>query len=151
MVPFCITKEVPTNAFGLDLPPGWQIHLVFHMSKLKHHIHSEDFLCEIEHLSLVLVGHTLDYEVEGIIRQLFLHSLIVFLLHLCFTDGLSRTSIVRIIECLELLLSNHGIILDRVLLFLVVQEDKSAWNRYLVLWKEVSTHRGGLWALIPRS
>ena len=54
-------------AYGLDLPPGWRIHPVFHVSKLKRYIRSEEFLREVEPPPPVLVGDTLEYEVEGIL------------------------------------------------------------------------------------
>ena len=41
--PFRIQKIVSPVAFGLDLPPGWRIHPVFHTSKLKRYIRSEEF------------------------------------------------------------------------------------------------------------
>ena len=65
--PFRITKAVSPIVFGLDLPPGWQIHPIFHVSKLKHYIHLEELLWGIEPLPPVLVGDTLEYEVEGIL------------------------------------------------------------------------------------
>ena len=67
--PFCIQKIVSPIAFGLDLPLGWWIHPVFHTSKLKRYIRSEEFLREVEPPSPVLVGDTLEYEVEGILRH----------------------------------------------------------------------------------
>ena len=54
-------------AFGLDLPPDWRIHPVFHVSKLKCYIRSEEFLREVEPPSPVLVRDTLEYEVKGIL------------------------------------------------------------------------------------
>ena len=33
--PFHITREISSVAYGLDLPPGWRIHPVFYVSKLK--------------------------------------------------------------------------------------------------------------------
>ena len=65
--PFRIQKVVPLVAFGLDLPPGWRIHPVFHTSKLKRYIHSEEFLREVEPPPPILVGDTLEYEVEGLL------------------------------------------------------------------------------------
>ena len=67
--PFRIQKIVSPVAFGLDLPPGWRIHPVFHTNKLKRCIHSEEFLREVELPPLVLVGDTLEYEVEGFLRR----------------------------------------------------------------------------------
>ena len=65
--PFHITREISPVAYGLDLPLGWRIHPVFHVSKLKCYIYSEEFLQEVEPPPLVLVGDTLEYEVEGIL------------------------------------------------------------------------------------
>ena len=67
--PFRIQKIVSLVAFGLDLPPTWRIHPVFHTSKLKRYICSEEFSREVEPLAPVLVGDTLEYEVEGIPRH----------------------------------------------------------------------------------
>ena len=36
--PFRIQKIVSPVAFGLDWPPSWRIHPIFHISKLKHYI-----------------------------------------------------------------------------------------------------------------
>ena len=47
--PFHIQKIVSLVAFGLELLLGWQIHPVFHISKLKRHIRSEEFLREPSH------------------------------------------------------------------------------------------------------
>ena len=67
--PFRIRKIVSPVAFGLDLAPGWRIHPVFHTSKLKRYIRSEEFLREVKPPPPVLVGDTLEYEVEGILRH----------------------------------------------------------------------------------
>ena len=67
--PFHITREILPVVCGLNLPPGWQIHPVVHVSKLKHYIYSEEFLQEVEPPPLVLVGDTLEYEVEGILQH----------------------------------------------------------------------------------
>ena len=67
--PFRIQKLMSPVAFGLDPPQGWRIHLAFHTSKRKHYIRSEEFLREVEPPPPVLVGDTLEYEVEGILRH----------------------------------------------------------------------------------
>ena len=67
--PFRITREISLVAYELDLPPGWRIHPVFHVSKLKSYICSEEFLREVEPPPPVLLGDTLEYEVEGILRH----------------------------------------------------------------------------------
>ena len=65
--PFYIKELVSPIAFGLDLPLDWRIHPVFHISKLKRYIRSEEFLREVEPPPPVLVGDTLEYEVDGIL------------------------------------------------------------------------------------
>ena len=67
--PFRIWKIVSPVAFGLDLSPGWRIHPVFHANKLKRYLRSEEFLREVEPPPPVLVGDTLEFEVEGILRH----------------------------------------------------------------------------------
>ena len=46
--PFTISREVSPIACKVDLPPGWQIHPVFHVDRLKRYIHLEEFLREVE-------------------------------------------------------------------------------------------------------
>ena len=65
----CLQKHVSPIAFGLDLSLGWRLHPVFHTSKLKRYICSEEFLREVEQPPPVLVGDTLEYEVEGLLRH----------------------------------------------------------------------------------
>ena len=65
--PFCIQELVSPVARGLDLPQGWRIHPVFNVSKLKRYIRLEEFLREVELPPPILVGVTLEYEVEGIL------------------------------------------------------------------------------------
>ena len=54
--PFRIQNIVSPVAFGLDMPPGWRIHPIFHVSKLKRYIRSEAFLREVKPPPPVLVG-----------------------------------------------------------------------------------------------
>ena len=42
--PFTITQKVSPVAYRVDLPPGWHLHPVFHIDKLKKYIRSEEFL-----------------------------------------------------------------------------------------------------------
>ena len=65
--PFTISREVSPVAYKVDLPPGWQIHPVFHVDRLKRYIHSEEFLREVEPPPPILVEDHLEYEVEDLI------------------------------------------------------------------------------------
>ena len=67
--PFHIPRETSQVVCGLDLPLGWRIHPIFHVSKLKRYICSEEFLWEVEPPPPILMGDTLEYEVEGILRH----------------------------------------------------------------------------------
>ena len=64
--PFHIQKIVSPVAYGLDLSLGWRIHPIFHVRKLKHYICWEEILRKIELPLPILMGDTLEYEVEGI-------------------------------------------------------------------------------------
>ena len=67
--PFHITKEVSPIAFRLDLPLGWRIHLVFHVSKLKRYMRSEEVFWKIKPPPPLLSGDTVEYEVERILQH----------------------------------------------------------------------------------
>ena len=67
--PFTISRVVSPVAYKVDLPPGWQIHPVFHIDRLKRYVHSEEFLREVEPPPPVLVEDHLEYEVEDLIRH----------------------------------------------------------------------------------
>ena len=54
-------------AYKVDLAPGWQIHPVFHIDRLKRYVHSEEFLREVEPPPPILVEDHLEYEVEDLI------------------------------------------------------------------------------------
>ena len=59
--PFTITKVVSSVDFRLDLPPRWQIYLIFHASNLKAYIRHLDFKREVDPPPPVLVDGTLEY------------------------------------------------------------------------------------------
>ena len=65
--PFTITQKVSLVAYRVDLPPGWHLHPVFHIGKLKKYIHSEEFLWEVHPPPPVVVEDHLEYEVEDLI------------------------------------------------------------------------------------
>ena len=62
--PFTISRVVLPVAYKVDLPPGWQIHPVFHIDRLKRYVTSEEFLREVEPPPPILVEDHLEYEVE---------------------------------------------------------------------------------------
>ena len=67
--PFNITRSISAVAYELDLPPDWQIHSSFHVSKLKRYHRSDEFLREVEPPPPVLVEGVLEYEAESIVRH----------------------------------------------------------------------------------
>ena len=67
--PFTITQKVSPVAYRVDLPPGWRLHPVFHIDKLKKYIRSEEFLREVHPPPPVVVEDHLEYEVEDLIRH----------------------------------------------------------------------------------
>ena len=66
--PFTISRVVSPVAYKVDLPPGWQIHPVFHIDSLKRYIRSEEFLQEVEPFPPILVEDHLEHEVDDLIR-----------------------------------------------------------------------------------
>ena len=53
--PFRVSKVVSPMAYGLDLPPRWKIHPVFHVSNLKRYFRSGQFAREEQPPPPVLV------------------------------------------------------------------------------------------------
>ena len=63
------SRVVSLVAYKVDLPPGWQIHLVFHIDRLKWYVHLEEFLQEVESPPPILVEDHLEYEVGDLIQH----------------------------------------------------------------------------------
>ena len=63
----CITQKVSPVAYRVDLPPGWRLHLVFHIDKLKEYNRSEAFLREVQPRPPMVIEDHLEYEVEDLI------------------------------------------------------------------------------------
>ena len=56
-------------AYGLDLPPAWRVHSVFHVSNLKRFKLSEELEREEEPPPPMIVEGEEEYEVEAILRH----------------------------------------------------------------------------------
>ena len=56
-------------AYRVDLPPGWRLHPVFHVNKLKNYIRLEEFLREVHPPPPIVVEDHLEYKVEDLIRH----------------------------------------------------------------------------------
>ena len=67
--PFTISRVVSPVAYKVDLPPGWQIHPIFHIDRLKRYACSKEFLREVEPPPPVLVEDHLEYEDEDLIQH----------------------------------------------------------------------------------
>ena len=67
--PYRVTRVISPVAYGLDLPPAWRIHPVFHVSNLKRFQRSKEFEREERPPSLVVVDGEEEYEVEAILRH----------------------------------------------------------------------------------
>ena len=67
--PFAVTHKFFPMAYMMDLPPGWHLHPVFHIDKLKKYIHSKEFLQEVQPPPPVVVEDHLEYKVEDLIQH----------------------------------------------------------------------------------
>ena len=67
--PYRVAKVISPVAYGLDLPPTWRIHPVFHVSNLKRFHRSEEFEREERPPSPIVVDGEEEYEVEAILRH----------------------------------------------------------------------------------
>ena len=67
--PFKISRVISPVAYGLDLPPTWQVHPVFHVSNLKRFHRSTEFEREEQPPPPILVEGEEEYEVEEILRH----------------------------------------------------------------------------------
>ena len=67
--PYRVARVISPVAYGLDLPPTWWIHPVFHVSNLKRFHRSEEFEREERPPSPIVVDGEEEYEVEAILRH----------------------------------------------------------------------------------
>ena len=67
--PYRVTKVISPVAYGLDLPPAWWIHLVFHVSNLQRSQRSKESQREERPPSSIVVNGEEEYEVEAILRH----------------------------------------------------------------------------------
>ena len=67
--PFRVVKVVSPLAYEVDLPPGWKIHPVFHVSNLKRYARSPEFIRSETPPPPELVDGEEEYKVEAILRH----------------------------------------------------------------------------------
>ena len=67
--PYRVARVISPVAYGLDLPPAWRVHPVFHISNLKRFHRSEEFEREERPPSPIVVDGEEEYEVEAILRH----------------------------------------------------------------------------------
>ena len=68
--PFQVVKQVSPVAFRVGLPESWKVHDTFHVSKLRKHERTKEFIRELE-LPPLEVGEEgeEEFEVEAIIKH----------------------------------------------------------------------------------
>ena len=66
---FSVAKVISSVAYELDLPSGWKIHPVFHVSNLRRYVRSERFARVEKPPPPILVDGEEEYEVESILRH----------------------------------------------------------------------------------
>ena len=64
-----VARVISPVVYGLDLPPIWRIHPIFHVSNLKRFHQSEEFEREERPPSPIVVDGEEEYEVETILRN----------------------------------------------------------------------------------
>ena len=67
--PYRVARVISPVAYGLDLPPTWRIHPIFHVSNLKRFHRSEEFEREERPPSPIVVDGEEEYEVEAILMH----------------------------------------------------------------------------------
>ena len=67
--PYRVAKVISPVAYGLDLPPTWRIHPVFHVLNLKRFHWSEEFEREERPPSPIVVDGEEEYDVEAIFKH----------------------------------------------------------------------------------
>ena len=67
--PYRVAQVISLVVYGLDLPPTWWIHLVFHVSNLKRFHRSEEFEREERLSSPIVVDGEEEYEEEAILKH----------------------------------------------------------------------------------
>ena len=67
--PYRIARVISPVVYGLDLPPAWRVHPVFHVSNLKRYHRSKEFEREERPPSPIVVNDHEEFKVEAILRH----------------------------------------------------------------------------------